>query len=87
MPSDGRELDRASKYDETPDFTRVLDDRRTGADEKEPGWKDQWCPGAESNHRHCDFQSLDGNPRRSSATDGVAFSQHNLLICIVSDAR
>jgi hypothetical protein len=57
MPSDGREPYRASIYDKTPDFTRVLADRRTRADEKERGRKGQWCPGAESNHRHCDFQS------------------------------
>jgi hypothetical protein len=57
MPSDGPELYRASIYDETPDFTRILADRRTRADEKELGRKGQWCPGAESNHRHCDFQS------------------------------
>src|SRR3954467_9912087 len=22
-------------------------------------WRAKWCPGAESNHRHCDFQSFD----------------------------
>jgi hypothetical protein len=57
MLSDGCEPYRASMYDETPDFTRVLADRRTSADEKERGRRGQWCPGAESNHRHCDFQS------------------------------
>src|SRR5689334_5445905 len=57
MPSDGREPYRASIYDEAPDFTRVLADLRTGAEEKGQAWKGQWCPGAESNHRHCDFQS------------------------------
>jgi hypothetical protein len=48
MPSDGREPYRASIYEEMPEFTRVLADRRTGADEKEQGWKGQWCPGRES---------------------------------------
>src|SRR5258705_3206287 len=54
MPSDGREPYRASIYDETPDFTRVLADRRTRADEKEQGRKGQWCPGEGiiRNHRH-----------------------------------
>src|SRR3981189_2633437 len=48
MPSDGREPYRASIYEETPDFTRVLADRRAGADEKEQGRKGPWCPGRES---------------------------------------
>src|SRR5215831_4011506 len=40
-----------------PDFARVTKPWRTGADGKERGRTDQWCPGAESNHRHRDFQS------------------------------
>ena len=37
----------------------------------------EWCPGAESNHRHCDFQShalpteLPGPPRRSAPWGGL----------------
>jgi hypothetical protein len=41
MPSDNREPYRASIHDETPDFTRVLADLRTRADEKEQGRKGQ----------------------------------------------
>jgi hypothetical protein len=50
MPSDGRKPYRASIYDEAPDFTTVLADRRTGAEEKEQAWKGQWRPGAEPNY-------------------------------------
>jgi hypothetical protein len=46
-----------------------------------------WCPGAESNHRHCDFQSLDRNLPRFSAINDMSFSAANLLMCIVSGAR
>src|SRR5260221_13370010 len=40
-----------------PDFARVTKPWRTGADGKERGRTDRWCPGAELNHRHRDFQS------------------------------
>src|SRR5713101_6225880 len=40
-----------------PDFARVTEPRRTGADVNERGRTDRWCPGAELNHRHRDFQS------------------------------
>jgi hypothetical protein len=40
-----------------PDFARVTEPWRTGADGKERGRTNRWCPGAELNHRHRDFQS------------------------------
>ena len=33
-----------------------MEPRRTGADGKERGRTERWCPGAESNHRHLHFQ-------------------------------
>jgi len=45
MLADGREPYRASIYAEMHDFTRVLADRRTDADEKERGRRGQWCQG------------------------------------------
>src|SRR5882757_9356241 len=38
-------------------FARVIEPWRTSADRKERRGTEDWCPGAESNHRHCDFQS------------------------------
>src|SRR6266571_5115046 len=38
-------------------FARVMVPRRRRADRKERRRTERWCPGAESNHRHRDFQS------------------------------
>ena len=57
MPANYRERSRTSKYAELSDFTMASADRRARAEDKERGRTEIWCPGAESNHRHCDFQS------------------------------
>jgi hypothetical protein len=56
MPTDGAEPLQTRLYCEVPRLARFFATRRTGADGKERGRRDRWCPGAELNHRHLHFQ-------------------------------
>jgi hypothetical protein len=57
MPANGREPWRTSMYAGMLELWVLLPDRRTRADDEERRRTFKWCPGAELNHRHCDFQS------------------------------